>query len=69
MSFSGDFGKGWEHEKMAGWIRAHGGRYEREVTSETTHLICSIEDYKKRTGQGMFYFPPKIDGCDGRRAM
>ena len=52
MSFSGDFGKGWEHEKMAGWIKAHGGRVEREVGEETTHLICSIEDYKKRTSQG-----------------
>jgi len=37
---------------MAGWIKTHGGRVEREVGEETTHLICSIEDYKKRTSQG-----------------
>lgn len=39
---------------MANWIRAHGGEYVREVTAETTHLICTIEDFKKRTAQGLF---------------
>lgn len=65
MSLSGDFGKGWEREKMASWIKAHGGRVEREVSGETTHLICSIEDYKKRTSQGMSNSPKKGHGRMG----
>lgn len=53
MSFSGDFSDiNWDHEKMANWIKAHGGDYVREVTDDTTHLICTIKDYKKKTTQG-----------------
>lgn len=52
FSFSGDFGHNWAHEQMANWIRAHGGLYEREVSEDTTHLVCTIEDYEKKTEQG-----------------
>ncbi|KAL2068955.1 hypothetical protein VTL71DRAFT_15293 [Oculimacula yallundae] len=34
-------------EEIQRWLRYHGGVYEKEVTNETTHLICSIEEYKK----------------------
>jgi NAD-dependent DNA ligase len=53
FSFSGDFGENWAHEQMADWIKAHGGQYEREVSANTTHLICTVEHYKKKTDQGM----------------
>lgn len=39
-------------EEISRWIRYHGGTYENEVTDETTHLICSIEEYKKGGAQG-----------------
>lgn len=55
MSFSGTFinlDKPVPHEQVVKWITAHGAEYEREVTSNTTHLICSIEDYEKKTAQG-----------------
>lgn len=54
MSFSGDFGseKGWTYEQMTAWVRAHGGTHVREVDEYTTHLICTIEDFKKKTAQG-----------------
>jgi hypothetical protein len=55
MSISGDFGEGWSHEDMSRWIKLHGGQYEKEVTEETTHLICTIDDYTKKTSQGMFH--------------
>ncbi|KAL5317700.1 hypothetical protein ACEPPN_014798 [Leptodophora sp. 'Broadleaf-Isolate-01'] len=38
-------------EEISRWIRYHGGTYENEVTDETTHLICSIEEYKKGGAQ------------------
>lgn len=34
------------------WWTLHGGEFEREVTAETTHLICSIEEFKRRGPQG-----------------
>jgi len=40
------------YEAISKWIAAHGGTYEQEVGPDTTHLICSIEEYKKRTSQG-----------------
>ena len=42
------------YEAIGKWITAHGGTYEREVSPDTTHLICSIEEYKKRTKQGKY---------------
>jgi hypothetical protein len=41
------------HEQIKVWIIAHGGEFVTEVSESTTHLICSIEDFKKRTEQGM----------------
>jgi hypothetical protein len=40
------------YESIAKYITVHGGTYEREVTNDTTHLICSIEEYKKAGVQG-----------------
>ena len=55
MSFAGDFTAdrpAWFIEKMVGWIKHHGAQYENEVTDQTTHLICTIAEYKKKTAQG-----------------
>lgn len=41
------------HEKIARWITQHGGIFEREVSKETTHLICTIEEYKNKSVQGI----------------
>ncbi|KUJ15392.1 uncharacterized protein LY89DRAFT_111738 [Mollisia scopiformis] len=38
-------------EDITNYVTAHGGTYEREVSNGTTHLICSIEEYKKRNAQ------------------
>jgi NAD-dependent DNA ligase len=61
FSFSGDFGENWGHEKMAGWIKPHGGRYEREVSDDTTHLICTVEHFKQKTKQGRSLFKHPIN--------
>ena len=44
------------YESINKWITVHGGVYEREVGPDTTHLICSIAEYKKRTQQGNTHF-------------
>lgn len=48
FSFSGDFGSAWAYDKVARWITLHGGTYTVDVTSETTHLICTLESFKKK---------------------
>jgi hypothetical protein len=55
MSICGNhfkFDKSLTYESIAQYITLHGGTYEREVTDDTTHLICSIEEYKKKGPQG-----------------
>lgn len=42
-------------EDIAKWVVSHGGRYEKQVTEDTTHLICSIEDFKKKHPQGKIF--------------
>jgi hypothetical protein len=42
------------YESIAKWITLHGGICEREVNESTTHLICSIEEYKKGEQQGKY---------------
>ena len=51
-SFSGTSGAILPYEQMAKWVTLHGGHYEKEVTEDTTHLICSIEEYKRKGPQG-----------------
>lgn len=42
------------HEKVGKWITQHGGEYVTEVGNETAYLICSIEDYKKKSPNGNY---------------
>ncbi|KAH7409167.1 hypothetical protein BKA64DRAFT_773789 [Cadophora sp. MPI-SDFR-AT-0126] len=39
------------HEQLGKWIKAHGGAFESKVTDDTTHLICSIEEFKQKSTQ------------------
>jgi hypothetical protein len=47
---SGDFEK--SHQKMEAWIGGQGGRVDKVVTSETTHLICTMDDFKNKVTHG-----------------
>ncbi|KAG4035166.1 hypothetical protein MFRU_002g05100 [Monilinia fructicola] len=60
MSLAGDFiaehpgpnaEHQWNYEKISRWIQVHGGEYAREVDENTTHLIVTIKEYKKKTVQ------------------
>ncbi|PQE33960.1 brct domain-containing protein [Rutstroemia sp. NJR-2017a WRK4] len=56
MSLAGDFvtarnSPNCAYENIIKWIQGHGGFCSREVTPETTHLIVTIEEYKKKTAQ------------------
>jgi len=40
------------YDQIAKWVTLHGGICEREVNESTTHLICSVAEYKKVGPQG-----------------
>ncbi|KAI9859912.1 MAG: hypothetical protein M1830_006247, partial [Pleopsidium flavum] len=47
IALTGDFGHGHSHEKMREWIEANGGTFARQIDGNVTHLVCSLEDWKK----------------------
>jgi hypothetical protein len=49
------------YESIAKWITLHGGICEREVNESTTHLICSIQEYKKGTEQSKHQIHPEVE--------
>ena len=48
----GDLHPQYSHGDIERWILHHGGRVHKEVTSETTHLICTIEEFKNKVTHG-----------------
>lgn len=63
IAFSGDFGDGGGHSNkthahLSGWVTLHGGQVVPDVTPQTTHLICSMEDYEKKSNRSMPYYQP-----------
>lgn len=73
MSLAGDFiaehpdpnaEHQWCYEKISKWIQVHGGEYSREVDENTTHLIVTIKEYKKKTSLGM-PLPALKAACSG----
>ena len=56
FAVTGDFGPSYPHIGISRWITCHGGEVKNEVTEETTHLICSIGDYKKKVPHGRLFF-------------
>jgi NAD-dependent DNA ligase len=48
---SGEFPN--QHGVMEGWITHHGGRVDKVVTDETTHLVCTMDNFKNKVSDGM----------------
>lgn len=40
------------HNMMEGWITHHGGRVDKLVTNETTHLVCTMDNFKNNVSDG-----------------
>jgi NAD-dependent DNA ligase len=40
------------HENMEKWIIRHGGRVDKVVTDDTTHLVCSMQNFKDKVTHG-----------------
>ncbi|RDW68403.1 hypothetical protein BP5796_09060 [Coleophoma crateriformis] len=47
MAVAGDFSKlKWNYDQMINWIKGHGAEFAAKVDNNTTHLICTIEEFK-----------------------
>jgi hypothetical protein len=53
---SGDFGKDRSYDKIKKWVEYMGATYATKVDWGVTHLVCSMEDYKKQTIKGELNF-------------
>ena len=40
------------HANISKWIIGHGGQMEKNVSENTTHLICTIENFKNKVREG-----------------
>lgn len=45
-------GTAMSHDSIVQWWKLHGGAWDKEVQVRTTHLICSIDEYKAKGVQG-----------------
>ncbi len=54
IAVSGDFGDGKTTENFKRWIGMGGGKFVSTPTEETTHLICTESDWKKKTPYGKY---------------
>ena len=52
IAATGDFGQARTHDKLKQWTEHNGGKFVREISGLTTHLICSKEHYKGRAPLG-----------------
>ncbi|KAH8820038.1 hypothetical protein F5884DRAFT_643417, partial [Xylogone sp. PMI_703] len=51
ISVTGDFGANMSHSDIARWITIHGGTFVSNVTGDTTILISTVDEYKRRSSQ------------------
>ena len=47
IALTGDFGSARSHEKMKDWIEVNGGTFAKQISSDVTHLVCSLDSWKK----------------------
>ena len=52
IAVTGDFGKTRTTEKLKHWIEKNGGTYATKIDGDVTHLICSLEHFKKSVSMG-----------------
>ena len=55
IALSGDFGgPSRSHENCKKWVEKHGGRITSRIDADTTHLVCTIDHYKRQVAIGEF---------------
>jgi hypothetical protein len=45
-------GVNWAEAKVAHWVKLYGGRFSPDLDDSVTHVLCSPEDWAKKTPRG-----------------
>lgn len=51
----------WTEANISRWLGRRGGIFMSEVTDQTTHLICTVEEYKAKSLKGRPRFPTNTE--------
>ncbi|KAH0537328.1 hypothetical protein FGG08_005882 [Glutinoglossum americanum] len=57
VAVAGNFGKKVKSGDIQRWVEKAGGVYSAKVSKNTTHLVCSWEDYKAKSPKANFMGP------------
>ena len=62
IAATGDFGEKRTHAKIKYWVEENGGNFATKITSDVTHLVCSIEHFKRSSPMGKSANPGRTSG-------
>ncbi|KAI9709830.1 MAG: hypothetical protein M1812_007622 [Candelaria pacifica] len=48
LAITGEFGSARSHENLRRWIKNNGGAFAEQIDDQVTHLICSMDHWKKQ---------------------
>ena len=63
IAVTGDFGNQRTYPKIKHWVEESGGKFATNITPNVTHLICSLEHYKRSSPMGK---PPHFGRASGQ---
>lgn len=56
IAVAGDLGGQWTDINIARWVGLREGRFTRAMDESVTHLVCSNEEFRRRSSMGEFLF-------------
>ena len=63
IATAGDFPhKDYTDANIARWVKYREGRFSQELGDTVTHLVCTREEFKRRTPKGECDYAPKPTG-------
>ncbi len=63
VAVAGDLGQGWTETHVTQWVKLRKGNFAQEIDESVTHLVCSLDEYKKKTRKGTYiYIHPCLPG-------
>lgn len=63
IAVTGDFGERCSHKALERWIESNGGIFAASINDHVTHLICTWDDWEKKTPKGKMEPTAEIPGA------
>lgn len=55
IAVAGDLGGQWTDINIARWVELREGRFTRAMDESVTHLVCSNEEFRRKSSMGEFF--------------